>query len=144
MEIKHFDKEFVERTKYIIENIDHVAIKFEITLLLNCMMGLISLPTERTDSQDNEFKSSCVQKLRQLNVIHRETNDDKTFRAVKNALSHMYIEPINQDAKIELIILRDKVNREANYYHTELIFSAQQLKEFALFVAELHLSRYDE
>ena len=144
MEIIEFDREFVERTKWIIKN---TPCKYEITLLLNCMLALIALPTERTkggqfsSATDIKFQNGCVDKLKAMDVIKKSTSDDKTFRTVKNALSHMYIEPVNQDQKIAYIRLCDKAPGEQNY-HTELEFSADQLKEFALYVAELHLERF--
>lgn len=144
MEIVEFDTEFVERTRWIIEN---VPCKYEITLLLNCMLALVALPTERTKGKkfkfatNEEFKMHCVDKLKTMQVIIKSTSDDKTFRTVKNALSHMYIEPVNQDQRITYVKLRDK-NPGERYYHTELVFSVNQLKEFALYVADLHLERF--
>ena len=48
MEMINFDKEFVERTKVIVLNQCNDDFKYNVTLLLNCMLGLVSLPTERT------------------------------------------------------------------------------------------------
>ena len=142
MEIKKFDKEFVERTKRIIEATPQ-DYNYEVTLLLNCLNGLISLPTERTKNRNPSFKESCVKKLKQMGVISRETNDDKTFRALKNAVSHMYIEPVNQDQKICGVIFKDKL-KGAEEFHTELSFSVAELREYALFVANQHLQRYKD
>lgn len=115
--------------------------KYDITLLLNCMLGLVSLPVESTNSTHSHFATSCVQKLKELGVIVKSTNDKKTFRAVKNALSHMYIEPISRNEKIHTIILRDKCPDDTQY-HTKLKFSPAQLKDFSIFVANLHLERF--
>ena len=89
MEIKYFDKEFVERTKYIVQTQCKDEFTYDVTLLLNCLLGLVSLPTERTKPNSTLFKNECVNKLKSMGVIINSTDDDKTFRTVKNALSHM-------------------------------------------------------
>lgn len=141
MEIVYFDKEFVERTKRIVETQCNDESDYNVTLLLNCLMGLVSLPTERTTSKDTSFMEACVNKLNCLGVIKESTSDDKTFRTVKNALSHMYVEPKNKDGFIETVVLQDRISRSADA-HTELHFKIDQLKSFALFVANKHLERF--
>ena len=82
MEIKYFDKEFVERTKYIVQTQCKDEFTYDVTLLLNCLLGLVSLPTERTRSNSTLFKNECVNKLKIMGVIIKSTDDDKTFRTV--------------------------------------------------------------
>ena len=105
------------------------------------MLGLVSLPTERTKPGQNSFKQECVNKLKNMGVIVNSTDDDKTFRTVKNALSHMNIAPQNKDGVIDSIIIKDRRDRNSQF-HTELHFTVPQLKEFELFVADKHLERY--
>lgn len=57
------------------------------TLLLNCMLRLVSILTERTKAGQSLFKQECINKLKNMGVIKNSTDDDKTFRTVKNALS---------------------------------------------------------
>lgn len=57
------------------------------TLLLNCMLGLVSILRERTKAGQSLFKQECINKLKNMGVIKNSTDDDKTFRTVKNALS---------------------------------------------------------
>lgn len=146
MEIVNFDKEFVERTKWIVNNL---SCQYEITLLLNCMLALVALPTERTKGQqngtatDDEFQKNCINKLKEMGLLDgQKSSDRQIFRTVKNALSHMYIEPVNQNQMITCVKICDKVPGE-DRYHTELNFSVEQLKEFALYVADLHLARFE-
>ncbi|MDY4596088.1 HEPN family nuclease [Faecalimonas umbilicata] len=141
MEIKHFDKEFIERTKNIVQTQCKEDFEYDVTLLLNCMLGLVSLPTERTKAGQSLFKQECVNKLKNMGVIINSTDDDKTFRTVKNALSPMNIAPQNMDGVIDSIIIKDRRESSAPV-HTELRFTVTQLKEFALFVADKHLERY--
>ena len=140
MEIVNFDKEFVERTKEIIEQSQ--CFEHKITLLLNCMLALVNLPTERTGKNDESFKSDIIQKIKSMQVIDPEvsTTDDKLFKGVRNALSHMHINIENKNGIIDEIILCDKYPK-ATTYHTKLKFNTQQLKEFAIFVADKHLER---
>lgn len=142
MEIKDFDKQFVERTKYIIENSTSIESKYEITLLVNCLLALIVLPTERTSniSKDGTFKSVVVSKIKHMDVIQVPSDDNKLFRTIKNAISHMHIEIQNKNGKISEVVFRDKLPN-SNCYHTILKFAPSQLKEFALFVADKHLER---
>ena len=141
MGIKHFDKEFVERTKSIVQTQCKDDFEYDVTLLLNCMLGLVSLPIERTKPGQNSFKQECVNELKNMGVIVNSTDDDKAFRTVKNALLHMNIAPKNKDGVIDSIIIKDRRDRRSSF-HTELQFTAPQLREFALFVADKHLERY--
>lgn len=141
MEIKYFDKEFVERTKNIVQTQCKDDFEYDVTLLLNCMLGLVSLPTERTKPGQSSFKQECVNKLKNMGVIVNSTDDDKTFRTVKNALSHMNIAPQNKNGVVDSIIIKDRRDRRSPV-HTELQFTVPQLREFALFVADKHPERY--
>ena len=76
-----------------------------------------------------------------MGVIKTSLNKEKLFRTIKNALSHMYIEPINSNGKIIGILFKDKEDRNATEYHTILEFTTEQLREFTLFVANKHLKR---
>ena len=69
MEIKNFDKEFVERIKNIVKTQCKDDFEYDVTLLLNCMLGLVSLPTERTNPAPNSFKQECVSKLKNMGVM---------------------------------------------------------------------------
>ena len=76
-----------------------------------------------------------------MGVIVSDTDDDKTFRTVKNALSHMNVAPQNKDVVINSIVIKDRRDSRSPV-HTELQFTVPQLREFALFVADKHLERY--
>lgn len=141
--IGKFDKEFVERTIEIIENCKG-DFEYSFTLLLNCMQGLNNLPVEKR-SKGTEFERLYVEKIKEMKVLSLELDDDKTFRAVKNGFSHMRLEPVNNNGVFEAITIND-VNTYQNdkRIHTSMTFTYNQLKEFALFVAKLHLERIDD
>lgn len=141
MQMNEFDRDFVERTKWIIQNVD---CKYEVTLLLNCMLGLVNLPIEQTGNTngDKGFKNACVQKLEEMNVIKEKADKSRLFRSPRNAVSHLHICPTSTGDSIEKIILSDMVEKNAQP-HTQLEFTVEQLREFALFVADKHLERLD-
>lgn len=143
MEMKNFEKDFVQRTKEIVVRDCNVSNEYDVTLLINCLCGLVSLPTENTDNSEEEFISEVVGKLKEMSVIKLQTEDEKTFRALKNALSHMHITVGNEMGKIVKVGFKDKFPRSIEY-HTEFEFSVENLKEFALFVADMHLKRCEK
>lgn len=48
-----------------------------------------------------------------MGVIINSIDDDKTFRAVRNAVSHMNIAPKNKDGVVDSIIIRDRCTRNS-------------------------------
>ena len=108
MQMKKFDRDFVERTKWIIQN---VKCPFEVTLPLNCMLGLVNLPTERAKNAENsgDFQDACAQKREERNVIKKKADRGRLFRSPRNAVSHLYICPTSIGDSIEKIILSDNV-----------------------------------
>ena len=143
MEIKIIDKELVERTISIIKRPYTTENEHDVTLLINCTLALIVLPIESTpnDSSAKKFRAKIVDKLVEMGVIKVNQKEKKLFRAIKNAISHMHIEFHNKDGQIDNIVFWDKIPNSEEY-HTVLQFSPQQLKDFALFVAQNHLDRY--
>lgn len=148
MEIKALDKEFVQRTKAVIEELYETGCTYEVTLLINCMLALVALPIERSSnsSRNKDFRSAIKEKLRELKVVEKSNDDTKLFRSIKNALSHMHIEIKNSNGKINEVWFWDvdfdkKRPHTIKQAHTVLRFSISQLKEFAIFVANKHLDR---
>lgn len=142
MEYVKFEENFVQRTIKIINDL-YDSYENNVTLLLNCLVGLISYATEQTPNDDKQFKNIYLSKLNELGVIQKATDDNKTFRTIKNALSHMYIEPHSQEHEISHICFKDKLPNSVKY-HTVIEFSVEQLKEFALYIANEYLKRYEK
>ncbi len=141
MEMKDFKKDFVLRTKKLITDLCDDEFEYNVTLLLNCLMGLICLPVEETDKKDHIFVPNCVQKLKEMYVLGKNNNDDwQIFRSLKNAMSHMHVEVKSCEGCIRHIGLWDKYPK-ASENHTELLFTIEQLREYALYVADEHLKR---
>ncbi|MEF2768361.1 MAG: HEPN family nuclease [Acutalibacteraceae bacterium] len=140
MEMPRFRRDFVVRTKEILENAGNEDFEYDVTLLINCLQGLICLPIEN-NKNEKAFSEICVDKLRKLDVIEKECTDDKLYKSVRNAVAHMHIDPHNENGYINKIVLQDKNPDKGREYHTILSFTVPQLKEFALFVADEYLKR---
>lgn len=107
MEMPRFRRDFVVRTKEILENAGNEDFEYDVTLLINCLQGLICLPIEN-NKNEKAFSEICVDKLRKLDVIEKECTDDKLYKSVRNAVAHMHIDPCNENGYINKIVLRDK------------------------------------
>ena len=86
----------------------------------------------------------CVQKLEDMkDVIIRSDSENvkKLFRSLRNALAHINILVDNENGNIKYVYLRDKLPN-APKFHTELKFSVEQLREFALYLSDKHLERH--
>lgn len=137
-----FEKEFVERTKQILLEHDGKE-EYDVTFLLNCLLGLTVLPIEKR-KKDSKLEKKCNEKLKELNAIDFTDKDEKKlYHSFKNAISHMHIEIVNKEDKISEIILRDKNPSSNSNFHTELKFTYSQLKEFAIFIADSYLELED-
>lgn len=138
MEMKDFNIEFVKRTKEIIELTEKYYFKYEVTLLINCLTGLISLPTEKTGNKkiDQKFQDTCVNKLDKMDVIVYSKDNKKIFRCIKNALSHIRIEIMNENKQIAKIEFKDQWKDDV---HTILLFTVDKLREYALFMADTYI-----
>lgn len=150
MEITSFEKEFVERTKKILLSDQYKECEYDVTLLLNCMLGLVSLPIEKASDNKKEterfrkrFQYQFRKRLINLATIEESKNKFKTFKAIKNALSHMNIELGSDENKISRVIFMDiNPKKTEEGVHTKITFEVDKLREFALFVADLHLQKY--
>lgn len=144
MKMTKFDRDFVARTRQLLFRIegDNPDFEYNVTLLLNCLLGLLTLPIERkkdhTSPTSVAFQKTSIAKLHNLGVlIHNPQSlpDDKVFRKIRNAIAHLNIEIGDDPAPdINKIILKD--------HNLEVEFTFAQLKDFALAVSELYLDSY--
>ena len=141
--MKKFEKEFIERTLAILENLSEKT-EYEVTLLLNCLLALVTLPIEREKESDLiGFQRSCNKKLKGLknsnNYIGDKLPCNYFFRNIRNSIAHLYIEleesPINN--QIDGVVLRNYTR--AGKCNFQVSISVENLKVFAKFVAEEYL-----
>lgn len=146
-----FDIEFIERTKTIIDN---YAGKYNITLLLNCLLGLIVLPSEFYGKKSRTFFDQDISEIPALNEIitgitfnptkrkdkNRFIADKRTLgiliKKVRNGISHQQIECKENNGKWEGVVIRDFNKGNKDNLELEVNWTIAQLKEFAFYVAD--------
>lgn len=144
-EMKNFNKEFVERTKEILEKY-YDNEKDEVTLLLNCLSALVSLPIEREKDEDSveaqEFQEDCVKMMKQL-IKKPYTNKDEGnfFRNIRNSVAHLNIKLEPNNGIIESVTLWSR-NSNTGKIVLKINISVNNLKRFAEYVAQEYLDRF--
>jgi hypothetical protein len=149
-----FDIQFIERTKKIIENYKGT---YNITLLLNCLLGLIVLPSEFYKRKSRNFFDVEIDKIQELdeltvNIYFKPTKrkrdntwvEDKKslknlIKKVRNGVSHQQIECVDDNGLWDRVIIRDFNLYNNNNLELEISWTPKQLKIFALFVADSYL-----
>lgn len=130
MKKEKIDKDFVTRTVHIIENYDG---PYGVTLLVNCLLGLIILPRERyceNISQKVEFDDlGITNEIKSWgNVPGKERTAFQAIRCIRNAVAHFRIELLTDDGEIQAIRFHDQSGFVAE-------FSIDRLKDFVLRLA---------
>ncbi|MBR1385485.1 MAG: hypothetical protein IJ568_01500 [Bacilli bacterium] len=141
-EMKNFKVEFVERTLKIIKD-DKLKTEYEVTLLLNCLLGMITLPIETTKDEKSkqiieDYKTNCINELKllaKIEIINEQ--DDNAFRSIRNSIAHLEITPINSNGVISSVKFKDY--NDSNKKVLSLTIEVNNLKKFAIYVAEEYL-----
>jgi hypothetical protein len=149
-----FDIQFIERTKKIIENYEGT---YNITLLLNCLLGLIVLPSEFYKRKSRNFLDIEIDKIQEIqdlteNILFNPTKrkrnntwvEDKKslknlIKKVRNGVSHQQIECVDENGRWDRVIIRDFNTYNNDNLELEVSWTPNQLKMFALFVADSYL-----
>ena len=114
-----FIKDFISRTK---RNIDQGRHPFEVTQLINSLVGLLILPKERYyDSIRNNMVNAQLLRTMQEYVTKGKTGKtcslQQIVRHMRNSVSHFHIE-CKADAstmEIDKIVFTDYPNGDENY-----------------------------
>lgn len=146
--MKRFDKEFIERTLEILENLSSKT-EYEVTLLLNCLLALVTLPIEREKESDLvEFQKCCNDKLKALKndrlFIDKTKDENNFFRNIRNSIAHMHIklEEGTIGNEIDSVVLKNY--KSPKFCDFQVSISIKNLKEFAVFVAHEYLKILNE
>ncbi len=102
MEYPEFEIDFVKRTIEIWEKLSNKT-EYEVTLLINCLFGLIVIPTEHNYVFEDyeKYKEFFIKQLKQYaSFWPEEPDDDRLVRCMKNALSHLNIVTESENRKI--------------------------------------------
>lgn len=155
-EIKNeiFDIEFIIRTKKVIQEYKGT---YNITLLLNCLLGLIVLPSEYYKRRSRVFFEKDTSEFKELsglldnatfnptkcknkNWIADKKSLKNLIKKVRNGVSHQQIECVGNNGKWQGVVLRDINTYNQKNVELEVIWTTEQLKAFALFVADSYLA----
>ena len=144
-EMIDFKRDFVDRSIKVLNKYFENE-EYEVTLLLNCLLALVTLPIEnKKDIEDkdvNEFKRKCVNKLKELknDMFYRKMDYKTIFRNIRNSIAHLNIKEKSNKGKIESITLwnvnkNGKINFKVN-------ISVENLKLFAEYVAKEYINSF--
>ena len=142
MEYPDFNIDFVKRTITIIEELSDKT-DYEVTLLINCLFGLIVIPTE-VDYDEygacyKDYEDYCELMIYEYSSKKpKKTSKRQLVKCMKNALSHLHILTVPKDGKISAVIFKDKLKDDIDY-HSKIRFTVENLKEFALVMAKKYL-----
>lgn len=139
MEHKEINTDIVDRTLSIIQDYNG---KFEVTLLLNCCVGLLVVPKEK------HWEKVPKIELTQSNILWGLDKSAITFgkkedyslsnivRRMRNSVCHFNIETIaDSNSNIEKIVFKDKNSFDlADTF--EITLTCTQLKNFAVNLAK--------
>lgn len=131
MEYSNIDIEFMERTLKIIEQYDTLELpldeKFEITLLTNCLLGLIVFPREKTISKIPTERLTSELKARiglsKSYINSRYTNMRDLIQGLRISVAHFKIDYTSNHKNIDRLIFYNDRSTEkiAEFTQDELI-----------------------
>ena len=147
---KNIEYEFIERTLNLIYQYENILKRYKskeqynYTLLINCLLGLIIMPKEKTISfipkerLTTDFKNKMG--LFKSNVNTEITNLKEMITALRNSIAHFDIEIESFDERylIDEIIFQDTQN---NTNSREIVrFRARELLPFIRYYSSLLMS----
>lgn len=141
-----FEVEFVKRTIDLINALSD-STNLEVTLLINCLYGLIVIPTEKRypSGKYRDYKKACINHINKYascvkpnNNNNSNNSSEQLIKCMKNALSHLHIEIASDLGQIAMVKFGDKGKTDLKY-HTELEFTVENLKKYALDIAKSYL-----
>ena len=138
MEEQAIQRDFVDRTIHIIEHYDG---PYGVTLLVNCLLGLIVLPKEKdfnhiSDRDHIHFFDLGIREndIKSWGKIEEcERTAARFLRCLRNSVAHLQIESILDDGQIESLRFMDNSGFEA-------VFSIDTLKSI-LFRLANHIQK---
>lgn len=149
MEIKKFEIEFVKRTKDLLLGYEG---PWDMSNLINCTLGLIILPYEATRESPPPFWETelpnlpfrleifdPIQSIKNSKIKYYPKTLAVLLQKIRNGLAHQNIEPVNENGKFAGIIIRNYFGLTKSHLDLKIHFSQQELKKFALFIANEYL-----
>lgn len=140
-----------ETFKYIEENIG-----LEVTFLMNCLLGLVDVVSEKHKDKikgklvsdfskhlPKNFKGQINEKVKEFIEINdsqfKEIQAEYFIKKLRNGICHQHIEAFPKDGKWESVIIKDfdvgKKNKDSQNF--EITLTIEQLKNLAIAISEL-------
>jgi len=155
---EYFDIEFIDRTINIMCSYRG---KYNITLLLNCLLGLIILPSEFYNRKSGRFFAADISDIFEIQemlngIVFNPTKNTKNgwipdkhnlrnlLKKIRNGVSHQQIECEEINGKWNKVVIRDFNMRNNNNLELEIHWTPKQLKKFAIFVANKYKSEIEK
>jgi hypothetical protein len=115
MEQRAIEKDFVQNTLHILQNYHG---PYGVTLLVNCLLGLIVLPREKDYNHISEKESVHFNDLGIEDEDIRswgegERTAARFIKCMRNSIAHIQIESITKDGEIESLLFTDNSGFEA-------------------------------
>ena len=142
-----FVREYIDRTKWNYDLMKNLNGSFEVTELINSMVGLLIIPKEQYLSQvtNNLIDQGLLNKM--IQCIRKDDYSDSTLKGIvkhmRNAVAHGRIEfcaekpPLNEAPLIiHSVIFKDQddIKRPSKYFEIEI--NADLLEEFLFAFAD--------
>lgn len=142
-----FVREYIDRTKWNYDLMKRLNGSFEVTELINSMVGLLIIPKEQYLSQvtNNLIDQGLLNKM--IQCIRKDDYSDSTLKGIvkhmRNAVAHGRIEfcaekpPLNEAPLIiHSVIFKDQddIKRPSKYFEIEI--NADLLEEFLFAFAD--------
>ena len=146
MEYRKFPIEFVDRTKHLLECYEG---DFEVTNLINCLLGLIILPFEFASSKHTRdfWNNMSLEEVKKRTKYELLTGSEDSIenahdlvRLIRNAFAHASVKTTSIKGEIESVIILGRASRRSQR-RLEIRLSIQGLKELALMIADYYLSQ---
>jgi hypothetical protein len=140
-----YEIEFITRTQKIINDYNKRKSGYKLTLLLNCLVGLIILPDQRMgfgkpplwDIEINQiplFQTAKINPKWSSNTKHTLA---QFLRKLRNGIAHQHINPINRNNHFVGVKIWNVTPQ--NITDCEVEFNRHSLHEFANFIADQYL-----
>ena len=133
MEHQVIERDFMTRTLHILDNYQG---PYGVTLLINCLLGLIVLPRERgfnkiSHRQGIDFCDLGIdpQDICWGQIADQEKTASRFLQGMRNSVAHIKIESISDQGEIDSLRFRDQSG-------FEVVLSLEKLKEMVMRVAQ--------
>lgn len=142
-----FDRDLLERTKHIIENVET---EYEFTLLLNCSLSLICQPIEKLNTniiENHGRKAKNYEIIDQvasaLKKYNRNLNGSnlQILRCLRNGIAHLNISHTNLNGRLDKFIIKGETMKYKDIIiRNTFEYTQKDLKKLSLEFLDIYLS----